>query len=127
MKLSKLLEKTKYTIIQGNADIDIDILYEDEYLVIVSKPSGLLTVSTDKGSENTLYRNVSSYVKESNKNNKIFIVNRLDKDTSGIVVFAKNERVKEKLEKALREYVNNTENPSKTIVKYAKDKFGIEK
>ena len=38
-----------------------------------------------------------------------------------------NERVKEKLEKALREYVNNTENPSKTIVKYAKDKFGIEK
>lgn len=77
---------------------NLDVLYEDEYLVIVSKPSGLLTVSTDKGSENTLYRNVSSYVKESNKNNKIFIVNRLDKDTSGIVVFAKNERVKEVLQ-----------------------------
>lgn len=71
----------------------LDILYEDKDLVIVNKPSGLLTVSTEK-SNNTLYRQVSSYVKESNKNNKVFIVNRLDKDTSGIVVFAKNERIK---------------------------------
>ena len=69
------------------------VLYEDKDLVIVNKPSGLLTVSTEK-SNNTLYRQVSSYVKESNKNNKVFIVNRLDKDTSGIVVFAKNERIK---------------------------------
>lgn len=77
---------------------DLDILYEDNYLVIVNKRSGLLTVSTDKVKENTLYREVSNYIKKSNKNNKIFIVNRLDKDTSGIVVFAKNERVKEMLQ-----------------------------
>ncbi len=72
---------------------DIDILYEDKDIIIVNKEEGLLTVSTDK-CNNTLYRKVSSYVKERNKNNKIFIVNRLDKDTSGIVFISKSERVK---------------------------------
>ena len=76
----------------------LDILYEDSNLIIVSKPSGLLTVSTDRIKENTLYREVSDYVKTYNKNNKVFIVNRLDRDTSGIVIFAKNERVKEMLQ-----------------------------
>ena len=96
---------TKYNYELNSGDIvvikfkskEIDILYEDKDLIIVNKPSGLLTVSTDK-CNNTLYRKVSNYVKESNKNNKIFIVNRLDKDTSGIVVFAKNERVKKILQ-----------------------------
>ena len=76
----------------------LDILYEDEYIIAVNKPSGLLTVSTDKIKDKTLFREVSDYVKKSSKNNKIFIVNRIDKDTSGIVVFAKSERVKEILQ-----------------------------
>ena len=41
-----------------------------------------------------MYNIVKSYVKEKNKNNKIFIVHRLDKDTSGVVLFAKNEKIK---------------------------------
>ena len=73
---------------------NLDILYEDNDLLIVNKPSGLLTVSTEKEGDRTLYKEVSSYVKENNKKMKIFIVNRLDKDTSGIVVFAKSEKVK---------------------------------
>lgn len=76
----------------------LDILYEDEYLIIVSKPSGLLTISTSKEKERTLYKEVSSYVKKNIKNKKIFIVNRLDKDTSGIVVFAKDKKTKEILQ-----------------------------
>lgn len=109
---------------------DLDILYEDDYLIIVSKPSGLLTVNTDKGNENTLYKSVSSYVKECNKNNKIFIVNRLDKDTSGIVVFAKNERMKEMLQNkwndivTIRKYVAVVEGvteKSGTIKSYLKE------
>lgn len=74
---------------------DLDILYEDSLLLILCKPSGLLTVSTDSVREKTLFYEVSNYVKMSNKNNKVFIINRLDKDTSGIVLFAKSERVKE--------------------------------
>lgn len=73
---------------------NLDILYEDKDLLIVNKPSGLLTVSTEKEGDKTLYKEVSNYVKQNNKKMKIFIVNRLDKDTSGIVVFAKSEKVK---------------------------------
>lgn len=74
---------------------DLDILYEDSLLLILCKPSGLLTVSTDSVREKTLFYEASNYVKMNNKNNKVFIINRLDKDTSGIVLFAKSERVKE--------------------------------
>lgn len=83
----------------------MEILYEDDYLIIVNKTSGLLTVSTPKENAKTLYRYVSSYVKRLNNNNKIYIVNRLDKDTSGIVVFAKNENVKGILQNNWDKYV----------------------
>ena len=72
----------------------MDIVYEDKYLLVVNKPSKLLTVATDKEKEKTLYHEASIYVKKKHKSNKIFIVNRLDKDTSGIVVFAKDEKTK---------------------------------
>lgn len=68
----------------------LDILYEDKYMIIVNKPFGLLTVSTNKEKERTLFHYVYEYLKSKNKNNKVFIVHRLDKDTSGIVVFAKD-------------------------------------
>lgn len=72
----------------------LEILYEDKHLIAVVKPSGLLTIGTDKEKDKTLYRKVSDYVKKQHKSNKIFIVHRLDKDTSGIVLFAKDEKVK---------------------------------
>ena len=70
----------------------LDILYEDKFLLIVSKPTKLLTVNTDKGDKPNLYSEVYDYLHK--KNQKVFIVNRLDKDTSGIVVFAKSEKIK---------------------------------
>ena len=76
----------------------LNILYEDKYIIIVNKPENLLTIGTDKVKENTLYRKVSEYVKKQHKSNKIFIVHRLDKDTSGIVVFAKTETAKKTLQ-----------------------------
>ncbi len=72
----------------------LDILYEDKYIIIVNKPHNLLTISTKKEKEKTLFHYVFEYLKQKNKNNKVFIVHRLDKDTSGIVVFAKSEKVK---------------------------------
>ena len=68
----------------------LKILYEDKYLIIVNKPSNLLTIATSKEKEKTLFHQVYEYLKQKNKNNKVFIVHRLDKDTSGIVVFAKD-------------------------------------
>jgi len=73
----------------------MDILYEDEYLIAVNKSDKLLTIASAKESERTLYHYVSDYVKKKNKKNKIFIIHRLDYDTSGIVLFAKSEKIKE--------------------------------
>ena len=87
----------------------LDILYEDKFLVIVNKPANLLTISTEKEKEKTLFHYVFDYLKKKNKNNKVFIVHRLDKDTSGIVVFAKDEKTKffmqENWDKIKRNYV----------------------
>lgn len=72
----------------------LDIIYEDKEILVINKPSGLLTVSTPKEKERTLFHEVSEYIKKSNPKAKIFIINRLDKDTSGIVLFAKNQNIK---------------------------------
>lgn len=87
----------------GNTEIstefnNIKIIYEDEHLIAVNKPSGLLTIANEKEKEKTLYNIVRNYMKEKNKFNKIFIVHRLDKDTSGVVLFAKNEKIKNLLQ-----------------------------
>ena len=71
----------------------LDIIYEDKHILILSKPSGLLTIGTEKEKYNTLYHQVYEYIKK--KNQKVFIIHRLDKDTSGLIMFAKSERVKE--------------------------------
>lgn len=72
----------------------LDIIYEDKNIIVINKKNNLLTVGTTKEKENTLYHKVSEYVKKQHKSNKIFIVHRLDKETSGIILFAKNEKVK---------------------------------
>ena len=72
----------------------LDIIYEDKYLIIINKPSGILTISRDNRNDKNLYDEVKEYVKKQNPKNKIFIVHRLDKDTSGLIIFAKNEKVK---------------------------------
>lgn len=76
----------------------LKILYEDKYLLIVDKPYNLLCISTLKENKRTLFHYAYEYIKSKNKNNKIFIVHRLDRDTSGIVVFAKSMEVKNKLQ-----------------------------
>ena len=73
---------------------DLNIIYEDNDLIVVNKPHGLLSIATKDEKEYTLYHFVSDYLKSKNKNNKVFIVHRLDKDTSGIVIFAKNQKTK---------------------------------
>lgn len=89
----------------------MNILYEDKELLVINKPAGLLTIATEKEKFHTLYHQAREYVKKQNPKNKIFIVHRLDKETSGIVVFAKNEKLKLALQKdwdnvaKTREYV----------------------
>lgn len=76
----------------------LDILYEDEYLIAINKPSGLLSIGNDKEKEITAYRMVSDYIKKSSKNKYIFVVHRLDQDTSGVLLFSKNEKIRDKMQ-----------------------------
>ena len=99
----------------------LKIIYEDKYLLVVDKPAGLLTISNDKEKYNTLYHVVHEYLRS--KNTKVFIVHRLDKDTSGLVLFAKGENIKNILqdnwEDVKRGYialVNGVVNKNKGII-----------
>lgn len=76
----------------------LKIVYEDKDLLVVNKEAKLLTISTNKEKERTLYNEASNYVKKQNPKNKIFIVHRLDRETSGIIIFAKNETIKHQLQ-----------------------------
>lgn len=106
----------------------LNILYEDKYLIIVYKRHGLLTISRDNHKDINLYDEVKKYEKKKNPKNKIFIVHRLDKDTSGLVVFAKNEKIKYALQnnwdKVIRKYYAVVEKPvleNKTLINYLQE------
>ena len=83
-----------------NMDSRVEIIYEDKDIIVVNKPSNMLTVATSSEKENTLYHLVGEYLKKKNKSAKVFIVHRLDRETSGIVLFAKSEKVKELFQKS---------------------------
>lgn len=72
----------------------LDILYEDEYLLAVNKPAGIVVHPSSYHLNGTLANGVKFYL---NNKKKIRPVNRLDRDTSGVVVFAKNEYIQELL------------------------------
>jgi len=106
----------------------VRIVFEDDDYIVVDKPSGLLTVSTARGSQSksgkkeaTLYAILNAYVKVNARARrkedlasgrtpdrstaKIWIIHRLDKGTSGLVVFAKNEHAKDILQSRWKELV----------------------
>ena len=115
---------------KNNASLPFDILYEDMHIIVVNKPSGLLTIATDKEKSETLYHKVREYLKVKNKNAKVFIVHRLDKDTSGVVLLAKDEETKNMLQdgwnsNAHRSYVavvhGKLKNKSGRSIQYLKE------
>lgn len=76
------------------ASLPFPILWEDETLLVVDKPAGLLSMASDKEKERTAYRQVMDYVRAGDPKARIFIVHRLDRDTSGVLLFAKDEGTK---------------------------------
>ncbi len=83
---------------------NLDIVYEDEDLLVVHKPAGLLTVATEHERERTAYSYLRDYLREPPKRQKLFIVHRLDKFVSGLLVFAKSETVKAGLQAQFRKH-----------------------
>lgn len=74
----------------------VSILYEDRDILVVDKASGLLTVSNERERDRTAYFLLNDYVRKGNHKSRqrVFIVHRLDRDTSGVLVFARNEKAK---------------------------------
>ena len=71
------------------------LLYEDEHLIVVNKPAKLLSVATDKEKTRTAYHIVTDYVKSQHIDNRIYVLHRLDRDTSGVLMFARDLETKE--------------------------------
>lgn len=94
-------------IVDKNAgnNTNLDIIYEDKELIVINKPAGLLSMAGGNEKEKTAYHLVGEYLKSKNKNARVFIVHRLDKDTSGVLMFAKNEVIKNKFQNNWNEIV----------------------
>lgn len=84
----------------------LEILYEDRDIIVVDKVNGLLTVSSDRVKEDTAYYLLNEYVRKGNSKsrNRVFIVHRLDRDTSGVIMFAKTENAKHFLQTEWQEF-----------------------
>ncbi len=76
----------------------IQLVYEDEHIIVINKGYGLLSIGTDKIKDGTAYTILRQYVKWHDPANKIFIVHRLDRDTSGLMLFAKTQEAKDRLQ-----------------------------
>ena len=89
----------KVTILPSSAPkadaLPFPILYEDEHLIVVNKPAKLLSVANDKEKTRTAYHMVTDYVKSRRVDDRIFVLHRLDRDTSGVLMFARDPETKE--------------------------------
>lgn len=93
-------ESLKRTALTG-----VTILHEDDDILVINKEAGILSVAANQPEEMTAYRQLTQYVKEENRKNRVFIVHRLDRDTSGVMVYAKTEAVKQTLQNNWKEVV----------------------
>ena len=79
---------------------DLEILYEDKDILVINKPAGLLTISTTTTKFKTAHYILTDYVRKGSlkSRKRIFTVHRLDQWTSGVLIFAKSEDAKERLQ-----------------------------
>jgi 23S rRNA pseudouridine1911/1915/1917 synthase len=75
----------------------LSILFEDDDFIVIDKPSGLLTIATESQREKTAYWQLSELLRRRGSRQKIAVVHRLDRDTSGVLLFVKNQRLKQEL------------------------------
>ncbi|OEU69513.1 MAG: RNA pseudouridine synthase [Desulfuromonadales bacterium C00003093] len=92
----------------------LTILHEDKDILVVEKPAGLLTIGTERDKSRTAHYLLNDYVRKGNpkSRNRVYVVHRLDQDTSGILLFAKSEQAK----KFLQEHWQQTDKHYLAIV-----------
>lgn len=116
---NKVIHKAKFIVLKGDTVTVLDkeraiktspppnvkkqnhgikILFEDEHIIVLNKQAGLLSISTDKMEPDTLHSRVLNYLKSNHKKSWAYIVHRLDRETSGVMIFAKHKHHKEYLQ-----------------------------
>ena len=86
------------TAIKQKARSNLPIIYEDDEIIVIDKPSGLLSVASDKEKGVTAFRIINDYVQQKDKHNRIFVVHRIDEDTSGVLMFVKDSKLRDALQ-----------------------------
>ena len=81
------------------------IVYEDDYLIVINKREGLLSIATDKQPLRTAFSILSDYLKRDNPAARIFVLHRLDRETSGLMMFAKDQNIKQQMQRDWSEVV----------------------
>ena len=81
------------------------IVFEDDYLIVIDKHAGVLSVATKGEKDYTAYSFLSNHVKTQSPENKIFVVHRLDRDTSGLMVFAKDPQIQHQMQDNWRDII----------------------
>ena len=86
-------------------DSRLVLLHEDDHILVVDKPPGLLTIATAKERAKTAYYILTDYVRgrSGRSRNRVYIVHRLDRETSGLLVFARTPEAKQKLQSGWKE------------------------
>src|SRR6476620_4741036 len=82
----------------------IRVVYEDDAVVVVEKPAGLLTMATESEKSRTVYALLREVANRKRPPEKIFIVHRLDREVSGLLVFAKSIEAKERLQDQFKDH-----------------------
>ncbi len=88
-----------------NTKKTLNIIYEDNDFIVINKPSGLLSIASDKEKEVTAYRMVMDYIRTVNPRERVYVVHRIDKDTSGVLMFSKDEKLKNDLQDSWNQLV----------------------
>lgn len=109
---------------------NLPIIFENDEIIVINKPSGLLSIASDKEKGSTAYRMLTEYVQQKDKHNRIFVVHRLDEDTSGVLMVAKSVKLQQALQDKWNELVSkrgyyaivegHLDNKSGTVKSYLK-------
>ena len=87
----------RYAVPKTVLSFGMKVHFEDADIIVIDKPSGLLSIASDSEKEKTAYYQLTDYVRGGSNRSKerVWIVHRLDRDTSGLMVYAKNFESKE--------------------------------
>ncbi|MCZ8512600.1 RluA family pseudouridine synthase [Paenibacillus filicis] len=95
----------KDKVIEPSPFVGLTLLHEDDDIIVIQKQEGLLSIASPQEKDMTAYRQLMSHVRRQNPKNRIFVVHRLDRDTSGVMMFAKSEAMQQTLQNDWQEIV----------------------